>query len=172
MDSLNNPNEEPSVSPKYGLALLSYNEKEQIHLRVYSTQKGMLYTTLGGFLERFRDEKHNEILYLGKVKYFNKLDYKTIDEKTIDKQNTKIFRTAAQLGGNMESYLLISRAYIAEKNIEKKLKDITSEEAEKLVNNKEAEFKTYLSMDGKQILSYKGRFLWKDTETKSYIDCG
>ena len=171
MNSLDS-DEEPLISQKYGFAFLSYNKKEQIHLRVYSTQKGMLYTTLGGFLERFRDEKHNEILYLGKVKYFNKLDYKTIDEKTIDKQNTKIFRTAAQLGGNMESYLLISRAYIAEKNIEKKLKDITSEEAEKLVNNKEAEFKTYLSMDGKQILSYKGRFLWKDTETKSYIDCG
>ena len=169
MDSLNNPNEEPSVSSKYGLAILSYNEKEQIHLRVYQTQKAVLYTTLGGFLERFRDGKCSEILYLGKVKYFNKLNYKTIDEKTIDKQNTKIFRAVNQLGGNMESYLLISRAYIAEKNIEKKLKDISSKEAERLVNNKEAEFKSY---HGSQILSYKGHYLWKDVNSKRYVDCG
>src|SRR3989344_4137211 len=169
MDSLNNPNEEPLISQKYGLAFLSYNEKEQIHLKVYPTQKWVLYITLGGFLERFRDGKHNEILYLGKVKYFNKLNYKTIDEKTIDKQNTKIFRAVNQLNGNMESYLLISRAYIQEKNIEKKLKDISSKEAERLVNNKEAEFKSY---HGSQILSYKGHYLWKDVNSKRYVDCG
>ena len=146
--------------------ILDKNENEERILVIYPNQKMFYSGMLGGFLGCFRDGKNNEILYVGKVGHFGKLNYHNdaVEEKVILEDNKKVLSAIKQLNGNENNYMSILKS---SKNPEKELEKITFEQAEKLVEDKKAELKQYKG-DMEFILCYKNDIYWRNDLEKAY----
>lgn len=151
--------------PDFRAAVLSYNGKEEVNVRLYSSQKELWALGLiGGFLKNV-DGKKNKILYSGKLKHFNKFDYgdKKVDEKKINSDNDKMYKAILQLGGDMESHILVSKYYTPEKTLE----EISFNQAEELVKNKKAEFK-WFGHEKDFFLAYGETLYFRNNNKKTY----
>lgn len=131
--------------------ILDKNENSEKILVIYPSQKHFLFGVLGGFLNRFQNGKPNEILYSGKVEYF-------------ETDNKKILSAIKQLNGDKNDYMSLLEYSNAPRG---KLEEISFDKSEELVKNGEAQLKQY-GDDTKFLLSYKGNLYFKNTFKKAY----
>lgn len=142
------------------IIILDKNENHEKILILYQTQKKFNFGMLGGFLGRFRDGKYHEILYAGKVNYFEaeSRNFENLND------NKKVLSAIKQLNGNENNYMSILKSF---KNPEKELEKITFKEAKKLVEDKKAEFKYYKN-ETDFFLSYQNELYFRNSLKKAY----
>ncbi len=133
------------------VTVLDKNENGEKILVLYPNQKQFFFGAIGGFLNRFRDGKSNEILYCGRIESF----------KT---DNKEILSAIRGLNGDKENYMLFLEY---SNNPKGKLDEIPFKKAKELVKNKEAELKQYLG-DMELFLSYRGNLYFRNEFKKAY----
>ncbi|MBI2004381.1 hypothetical protein HYS72_02865 [Candidatus Pacearchaeota archaeon] len=152
--------------PGYRAAVLSYNGEEEINVKLYSSRKELYsWGMIGGFLNTMNGKK-NKILYSGQLKHFDGFNYgnKKVDKEKMNLDEDKMHKAISQLGGHMESYVLVSRYYVPEKALER----ISFEQAEELVKNKKAELKWY-GHEKDFFLSYGDALYYRSDHQRAYL---
>ncbi|MDP2673270.1 MAG: hypothetical protein Q8O84_05655 [Nanoarchaeota archaeon] len=152
--------------PDYNAAVLSYNGEEEINIKLYQSQKELYsWGMLAGYINVL-EEKKSEILYAGQLKHFDELNYhgEKVDEKKVDLDKDKMYKAIRQLGGHMESHILVSRYYVPKKVFEK----IPFKQAEELVKNKKAKLNNYQN-EKDFFLSYGDNLYFRSDNQGAYL---